>query len=158
MIIRVALLFLLWVALPVGVMAGGFNLKSIGEVDTDGKQIKQWWYTGNKPILRGEASPGEAVTISVDGVPIEINADSSGSWNYAVPQALTDGDHKVELSSGGSNIFFTLTIGNNSVNWDAVASDGEALPAAGNFTPTVILLVLGLVLTGTAGALIKSRS
>jgi hypothetical protein len=151
-------LFLLWVALPVEVLAGGFNLKSIGEVDTSGKQIRQWWYTGNKPVLRGEASPGEAVTITIDGTPVEIIADSSGNWNYAVPSTLTDGDHKVELASGGSNISFALTIGVDNVNWETVNKDGEALPAAGNLMPTTVLLVLGLMLTGVAGALVKSRS
>lgn len=156
--IKIIALFLLWMALPAGVLAGGFNLKSIGEVDTAGKQIRQWWYTGTKPVLRGEASPGAAVTITVDGASVEINADSSGNWDYAVPIDLTNGDHKIELVSGGSKIDFTLTIGNDNVNWDAVSSDGEALPAAGNLMPTAVLLIMGLVLTGTAGALVKSRS
>ncbi|MFA6519120.1 MAG: Ig-like domain-containing protein [Candidatus Shapirobacteria bacterium] len=156
--IKIIALFFLWMALPVGVMAGGFNLKSIGEVDTSGKQIRQWWYTGTQPVLRGEASPGATVMITIDSTPVEINADSSGNWDYAVPTALTEGDHKIELTSGGSNINFTLTIGNGNVNWEAVNNDSEALPAAGNSMPTAVLLVLGLMLTGMAGALVKSRS
>lgn len=130
---------------PITVDAGGFNLKQIGEVSTDGKQISHWWYSGSQPVLRGEASPGAEITISVDGNSQMINSDSSGFFNYQIPTALAPGDHQVELSSQGSTISFTLTTGVDNVNWEAVdRGSGEALPAAGWPIPTVLMTISGI--------------
>ncbi|MFA6602768.1 MAG: hypothetical protein WCT01_03100 [Candidatus Shapirobacteria bacterium] len=132
-------------ASPRPIWAGGFNLKQIGEVSTDGKQINHWWYSGNVPIFRGEAQPNSEVAINIDGNSQIISADSSGNFDYQVPTALSEGDHQVELSSGGSTISFTLTIGSENVNWEAVdKGSGDALPAAGWPLPTFMLLISGL--------------
>ncbi|KKR67569.1 MAG: hypothetical protein UU09_C0026G0004 [Microgenomates group bacterium GW2011_GWA2_40_6] len=54
---------------------------------------------------------------------------------------LTDGDHLVTLTSSGSEIKFTLTIGAGNVDWNAVqAGTGEALPTVGIAWPTMALL------------------
>jgi len=125
-------------------LASGFNLKSIGEVDTSGKQISQWWYSGSNPIFRGEASPGAVVEIDIDGEKNSVTADESGSWSYNAP-TLADGDHSVLLSSNESSISFTLTIGVENVNWEAVGSDsGEALPTAGIIWPGLVALLTGI--------------
>ncbi len=126
------------------VMAGGFNLKSIGGVNTSGRQLSQWWYTGSSPVLLGDAAAGASVEIDIDGEKGTAVADESGNWSYSSP-ALTDGDHQVVLTSSGSNISFTLTTGVDNVNWDAVNSDSgtEALPAAGVIWPGLIALLTG---------------
>lgn len=125
------------------VLAGGFNLKSIGSVDTSGRQISHWWYTGSVATMNGEAAAGETVTISIDGNESTTTADDEGNWTYT-PESLGDGDHEVTLTSGGSTISFTLTMGADNVDWDAINSgDSEALPAAGVFFPTIALSMIG---------------
>ncbi len=125
------------------VLAGGFNLKSIGSVDTSGRQISHWWYTGSVATFNGEAAAGETVTVSIDGTEGTATADGEGNWTYT-PESLDDGDHQVTLTSGGSTISFTLTMGADNVDWDAVNSgDSEALPAAGVLFPTIGLTTIG---------------
>lgn len=125
------------------VLAGGFNLKSIGSVNTSGRQISHWWYTGSVATMNGEAAAGETVTVSINGTEATTTADSEGNWTY-VPEALTDGDHEIKLTSGGSTISFTLTMGTENVDWDAVNSGGgETLPAAGVLFPTLGLSMIG---------------
>ncbi len=125
------------------IWAGGFNLQSIGSVNTSGRQISHWWYTGSVATMKGEATAGETITISIDGTEDTTTADSDGNWTY-VPAVLEDGDHEVTLTSGGSTISFTLTMGAENVDWDAVNSGGgESLPAAGVLFPTLGLTTLG---------------
>ena len=120
--------------------AGGFNLTSIGKVNTSGQQISHWWYAGLTPVLTGEAVAGSVVTISIDGVEATATADSDGSWTYN-PGELTGGDHSIILSNNGSTISFTLTLGTENVNWEAIGSgSAETLPAAGVALPTIILI------------------
>jgi len=140
------------------VRAGSFNLKSIGQVDTSGRQLSQWWYSGSQPSFVGEASPGASVSVSIDGVEASVVTDESGNWSYGA-STLTDGDHEVVLTSNGSNISFTLTTGVNNVNWDAVNSDAgtSTLPAAGVFWPSLLLLMTGLGSVAVGGKMIRAR-
>ena len=126
------------------VLAGGFNLQSIGGVDTSGRQLSQWWYSGSSPVFIGEAGAGASVEIDIDGEKGTAVADESGYWSYGSPN-LSDGDHQVLLTSSESTISFTLTTGVENVNWDAVNSDSgtEALPAAGIIWPSLIVLLTG---------------
>ena len=123
--------------------AGGFNLKSIGQVNTSGQQISHWWYVGLNPTITGEAVAGSAVTVSVDGVETSVTADEAGNWTYN-PGTLSAGDHKIILTNSGSTISFTLTLGAENVDWGAVGSgSAETLPAAGVALPTVLLMSSG---------------
>ena len=126
--------------------ASGFNLKSIGQVNTDGRQISHWWYSGVRPVFHGEAAPSSVVTADIDGQATNINADSSGNWDYQPVNALTAGDHQVSFKNDGSEIKFTLTLGAENVNWDSIGkeSSGSTLPTAGGAAPTLVLLVSGI--------------
>lgn len=138
-------------------LAGGFNLKSIGSVSTGGQQISHWWYTGLNPVFIGEAIAGSEVNISVDGTNASTTADGSGNWTYNAG-TLTGGDHKIILTSGGSTISFTLTLGAENVDYDAVNKGNvETLPAAGTYFPTLILLSAGGFLFLTARRLAKQN-
>tara|TARA_Y100000310_G_C20254689_1_gene610745 strand:+ start:157 stop:648 length:492 start_codon:yes stop_codon:yes gene_type:complete len=144
---KALMVFLLLLGLGGKVWAGGFNLKSIGDVSTEGRQISHWWYSGLQPVLSGEAIPGSEVTITIDETARQINTDSDGNWNFAWETALTAGDHTVGLESGGSTISFTLTLGSENVDWSAVgAGAGESLPAVGVITPTLFLSGGGLMM------------
>lgn len=128
-------------------------------MDTGGRQISHWWYSSSKPVFSGEAMPGAAVIFDIDGKALEINADSSGNWNFAAQEPLTDGDHQVTITSDGSTIKFTLTTGNGNVNWDAVESGGgETLPTVGTGWPTILLLMVGVAGLGWGGKMILNVS
>lgn len=125
-------------------MAGGFNMTSIGEVNTSGRQISQWWYTSGNPTFRGEAASGAEIIYEIDGTALQINADSSGNWVFTPQNLLSTGDNNIVIKSGGSEIKFVLTIGTENVNWGTVEKgQGGVLPAAGNSWPTMMLITVG---------------
>jgi len=138
------------------VLASGFNLTSIGSVDTSGRQISQWWYSGSTPVFTGEAPSGTTVTISIDGDENSITADEDNDWTYS-PGALSTGDHSVVIINNGSTISFTLTMGAENVDWDAVNSDAstETLPTVGVIFPTILLSSTGVGLVALAKRAVK---
>lgn len=138
------------------VLASGFNLKSIGPVNTDGRQISHWWYSGTNVVFNGEAPAGSTVTVSVDGDEGTAVSDSNNNWSYAAG-ALAGGDHTVVISNNGSTINFTLTTGAENVNWEAVNAEAGAttLPTVGVIMPTVVLSTLGSGLLIAAKKIIK---
>jgi hypothetical protein len=141
------------------VLASGFNLQSIGQSTVGGNQISKWWYVGSSPVMKGEAIASSTVTISIDGTDATATADSDGNWTYD-PGTLTDGDHAIILTSSGSTIQFTLTMGAANLNADAIASGsatGSALPVTGGFFPTIFLLLGGGVLMLIARKLAKQN-
>lgn len=139
-------------------LASGFNLKSIGSVDTSGRQISHWWYSGSVPVFTGEAPSGSTVTISIDGSEGSVTAGGSNDWSYS-PGSLSDGDHSVVITNNGSTINFTLTMGADNVNWDAVNSDANTstLPTVGFVFPTALLSMSGLGLVVLAKAVAKKN-
>lgn len=140
-------------------LASGFHLKSIGNADTGGRQISHWWYSSSKPVFSGEAMPGAAVVFDIDGSALEINADSSGNWNFAAQEPLSDGDHQITITSDGSTIKFTLTIGNGNVNWDSVQNgSSETLPTVGTGLPTILLFIAGVAGLSWGGKMILNVS
>lgn len=140
------------------ILASGFNLKSIGSVDTSGRQISHWWYAGAVPVFTGEAPSGSTVTISIDGSDGSVTAGDSNDWSYS-PGSLADGDHKVSISNNGAEINFTLTMGAENVNWDAVNSESgkSTLPTVGVVFPTTLLSSVGLGLVFLAKAVAKKN-
>ena len=140
------------------VLASGFNLKSIGSVDTSGRQISHWWYSGSTPVMVGEAPSGSTVTISVDGTEATVTAGASNDWTYS-PGALSAGDHKIIITNNGSNITFTLTMGAENVNWEAVnsAAGTTTLPTVGVVFPTVLLSSTGAGLVALAKRIAKKN-
>lgn len=131
------------------VQAAGFNLKSIDGVNTDGKLYSQWYHTSLQPTLSGEAPAGSTVTINIDGTDYTTTATDSGTWTWTPPQALTSGDHSVTLTNNDSSLSFTLTLGEENVDWDVVGTgNGETLPTVGIAFPTIALLISGIGISG----------
>jgi len=136
-----AMLVLLFGLSGGSVLASGFYLKSIGNVDTGGRQIDHWWYSGNQPTLKGEASPGADVIVEIDGTVLQVSADSAGEWVFTPTTVLSGGDHMVSIKGEGTEINFTLTIGSENVDWDAVGTGGgETLPTVGTIWPTLVMM------------------
>jgi hypothetical protein len=122
-------------------------MTSIGDVNTSGRQISQWWYTSGNPTFRGEAASGAEVIYDIDGTALQINADSSGNWVFTPQTNLSPGDHNIKITSGGSEINFVLTVGSENVNWDSVEKgSGGVLPAAGTSWPTILFILGGGVM------------
>ena len=139
-----------------GVFAGGFNLKSIGGLNTDGRQISHWWYSSTNAPLTGEATPDSTINITIDEVSASATADTEGMWSYN-PSGLSEGDHEISLENNGSTIKFTLTLGADNMDMAAIEKDGNptALPAAGTTAPTLLLLTLGIGLFFTGRKFLK---
>jgi len=124
-------------------LASGFNIKSIGAIDTSGLQLSHWWYTSSNPTIVGEAPAGSSVSISIDGTETSITADSGNIWTYTTG-SLSEGDHTIVVGNNGAIINFVLTIGANNVNWDAVAkTPSQTLPTVGIVLPTLLLSMSG---------------
>jgi hypothetical protein len=138
------------------VLAGGFNLQSIGQLSTGGRQISHWWYAGSNEVMKGEAIAGSTVTVSIDGTQATVMAGSDGNWTYD-PGTLISGDHAIILTNNDSTINFTLTTGAENLNMDAIGKDTGAttLPATGVGFPTVFLLISGSGLVLVAKKLAK---
>ena len=125
------------------VLASGFNIKSIGSINSNGLQLSHWWYTSSNPTIVGEAPAGSSVSISIDGTETTVTADSSDSWTYTTGR-LSEGDHTIIVGNNGATINFVLTIGANNVNWDAVAkTPSQTLPTVGIVLPTLLLSMSG---------------
>lgn len=126
------------------IIASGFNIKSIGAINTSGLQLSHWWCTNSNSTIIGEAPSGSSISISIDGTETTITADESNNWSYSTGN-LNDGDHSITVSNNGSNISFTLTTGENNVNWEAVAkTPAQALPTVGIILPTILLSASGV--------------
>lgn len=157
LLVSLALGFVLFSLSKGSVLASGFNIKSIGSVNTSGQQLSHWWYTNPNPTFVGEAPSGSAVSISVDGTETSVTADSNNGWSYS-SGSLSGGDHTVIVSNNGSTIRFTLTIGTENVDWSAVEKgSSETLPTVGIILPTVVMSVSGLGFIFGAKKLAKNK-
>lgn len=152
-------MWLFWGLLIIGnsrsVLASGFHLSKIGSVDTGGQQISHWWYSSPNIVFHGEALPGANIDADIDGTVQQIAADSSGNWDYQPSTTLAGGDHQITFTSDGSTIKFTLTIGNENVNWEAVGSGSAAtMPTVGTSWPTIMMGLGGLLIVGMGGKMV----
>lgn len=109
-----------------------FTFDSIGSGAVNNQKITTWSFSGTKPTFRGTALAGDPVVITIDGVAVQVSADSAGAWVYTPVGPLSAGVHTVLISINGvemENFQLTITPG--------------SLPATGATTPTLILLGLG---------------
>lgn len=155
LILGVGLLIILFCLNKSNVLASGFNIKSIGAINTDGQQLSHWWYTNSSPTIVGEAPSGSSVSISIDGTETSITADSNNSWTYTTG-SLNEGDHNIVVGNNGATISFILTTGASNINWDAVAkTPTQTLPTVGIILPTVLMSMSGLGLIFAAKRIAK---
>lgn len=117
-----------------------FTFDSIGTSTVGNQRTTSWSSSTSRPTFRGTTVPSGPVVITIDGVAVQVNADSAGSWVYTPVNALSTGVHTVIITAEGAeqqNFQLTITPG--------------ALPATGAATPTLILLGLG------AGSIVLGR-
>lgn len=123
--------------------AGGFYLKTIGELDVEGSALTQYWYTGTNVTFTGVAAASATITVTIDGVSGTTISDSSGNWSYSTN--FTQGDHTVTFSTEGVSPYtFTLTIGEVPEGVGSISKSD--LPQAGVATPTLIMFFVGVLL------------
>lgn len=138
--ITILVFFLWYIVFPGKIFAGTFRLVSIGNMKTYAANYGHWWYTSPQPVITGSAMANAAVTVDVDSSVSTVNANANGDWSFT-PTTLNTGDHAIKLSSGGSTISFTLTIGEAPGNISAPAE--STTPVAGNSTPLLLVTTLG---------------
>ncbi len=108
----------------------------------------------NKPTIRGKATPGATVTITIYSTPqtVTVKADINGNWSYTPVTALTDGPHSVVVSapdSGGTTktatTQFVVAAGGSSASESAtIIPTAQPIPTSGTVSWTFVLLILGL--------------
>jgi len=134
------IVFLSFILFSSPLSAGGFYLKSIGELNVEGASYDHLWYTGSNVTFTGVAPASSTVTIAIDGTSATATATSSGAWSYST--TLSQGDHSIILSTPSAESYnFTLTIGEVPEGVGAIQAPDT--PVAGSVTPTVLALVLG---------------
>jgi hypothetical protein len=139
---------------PSFLFAGGLYLKTIGSLNVEGTSYPHYWYNGSNPTLTGGASPNTSLSVTVNdvvaGTPL---ADATGNWSQAV--VLNEGDNTVVITAEGVTPYtFTLTKGELPENVGAIQA--PATPAAGNGTPTILLVAFSLLLIASPLAFSKS--
>lgn len=137
------------------IIAGGFAITSIGEMDLQGTAYPQYWYTGTNVVIAGTGPVSTTVDLTIDGVSNSLTTDATGNWSHSA--ALTEGDHTLSLSAASTASYtFTLTIGEPPTDVGSISA--PATPAAGFGYPTLIMLVSGVGLFISAVFLIGKNS
>lgn len=145
----------LMIALSVSVHAAGFQLESIGSLDTTGYQYPEWWYSGDNPTLSGTASPNATITVTINDTPQTVTADANGTWS--APTTLTTGDHTIILTSDSGNYTFTLHIGSAMPEGVGTPS-AMTQPVAGNLEVTLAIFAIGTILLASGLKLAHKKS
>jgi len=55
-------------------------------------------FTTQYPILHGHTLPFATVVIEIDGIPVEVIADTNGDWQYKVTSPLAFGKHTIKIT------------------------------------------------------------
>lgn len=117
--------------------------------------------TSANPAISGKANPGAVVTLTIYSTPVTVTvtADANGNWTYVPTTPLEEGPHNVVASALDPATGQTQTATTSFV----VASGGEgggstdsAIPIAGSFDITLLMLALGMLLLG-GGAVLSVR-
>lgn len=146
-----SLLVLCFILLPLNVIASGFQLKTIGNLNVDGVTLNHIWYTNGNVTFTGIALENAQVMATIDGTSETVNADASGNWSYTA--SLLNGDHQVSFTSNESTLSFTLTIGEAPADVGSLPT--TETPTVGIVTPTIALISLGILLTSFSFVLRK---
>lgn|GEM_PF-1763297 len=124
-------------------MAEEFALLKLGTLDTAGKNAKHWYFTGTRPELKGTASRGANVDITLDSSFNTVKASvTDGTWSFKPEKDLEKKDYNVTIASGDQQISFILSIGMEMpANTGGDAEAPTQLPQTGALIPTLLLLV-----------------
>lgn len=144
-------LFIVILSTPLITLLGAsLQLTKIGSLDLGGKMYSEWWYTGTFPTFFGTAQEDSEVTIKLNDNSYTATANSSGDWSY--PSGLPAGDHSVVISQGGSQIAFTLHLGQSvpsNLGGTSASSTTESttvVPSTGIDQIAAILFGSGIIL------------
>lgn len=110
--------------------------------------------TSEKPTIKGKATPGATVTLTIYSTPrtVTVTADSSGNWSYTPDTPLESGPHNVVASvtdqSGQTQTATTAFVVASSENVGGGATE-SAIPVSGTVETTLLLILLGCVFVTT---------
>ncbi len=123
--------------------------------------------TDTSPTFIGTAPPAIKITVTVQSpasYSAEITVKSDGSWTWTPPADLTPGSHAITITytdAAGQTHTETKTflVQSASVSATPIPTVSEQqLPAAGNFFPTAMLLLLGIFISSSGVLLVSKRS
>lgn len=112
-----------------------------------------------RPLIRGTAPPNSTVTITIYSEPMTavVTADANGAWSYTPTTDLEAGPHDIVVMATAADGTTYNTTGSFVVTGGTGDQDQTAIPQSGDMTPTVILIVLGLMLLGSGIVLNVAR-
>lgn len=105
--------------------------------------------TSTTPTIRGKATPGSSVTLTIYSTPqtVVIQTDSLGNWSYTPTTPLTTGPHNIVASSTDStgnpvtaSTSFVIASGGTT------SASQSAIPISGNTSWTFLAIMGGLTL------------
>jgi hypothetical protein len=133
------------------VYAYEFKITSIGEITVSSTLGSKIWRKSTKPIIRGTATPGANISVSIDGTALQVSADSSGNWTFTPQSTLSVADHTLKVTNVSNSVEQTTTVAAGSTvdaNTQTEYNNGgiRTLPRTGGTTPTILLLGFGTVL------------
>ncbi|MBI3559737.1 hypothetical protein HY087_01245 [Candidatus Gottesmanbacteria bacterium] len=107
----------------------------------------------NKPIIRGKASPGATITLTIYSTPqtVTVTADENGNWVYTPSAALDAGPHNIVASvtdQSGQTQTATAAFVVASSGRETGGATESAIPVSGTVETTLLLLTLGFATIG----------
>jgi len=153
--LTLALSLILTLSLSAKIFAAGFQLESIGSLNTTGYQYPEWWYSSDHPTLNGITTANSTITITINDHSESVTADEQGNWTF--PTTLTTGDHTITLSSDAGSYHFTLHL-NSAMPAGVSTPSATTQPVAGNLHLTLLLFFLGLLMLGSGLKLARATN
>ena len=128
-----------------------FKVTSVGEITTGSALSSKIWRKSTKPIIRGTATPGANISISIDGTALQVSADSTGNWVFTPQSTLSTADHTLKVTNVSNSVEQTTTVATGSTvdaNTQTEYNNGgiRTLPRTGGTTPTLLLFGFGTAL------------
>jgi len=138
------------------VFAYEFKVTSIGEITVGSALSSKIWRKSTKPIIRGTATPGANISVSIDGTALQVSADSAGNWTFTPQSTLSAADHTIKVTNVSNSVEQTTTVAAGSTvdaNTQTEYNNGgiKTLPRTGGTVPTLLLLGFGSALICIGG-------
>ncbi|MBI3577475.1 hypothetical protein HY086_05555 [Candidatus Gottesmanbacteria bacterium] len=109
--------------------------------------------TTSIPTIRGKATPGAVVTITIYSTPqtVTVKADANGNWSYTPITPLADGSHNVVVSAADASgttktatTQFVVAAGGSATPSASATISAQPIPRSGTVSWTLATIAAGL--------------
>lgn len=106
--------------------------------------------TEDKPVIRGKATPGAIITLTIYSTPrtVTVTADINGNWVYTPDTALESGPHNIVASvtdQSGQTETATSAFIVASSGRQAGGATESAIPVSGTVEVTILLVLIASI-------------